>query len=167
LPTQHGDQWLVNIACRDRSALLARLSGALSSLDLSVITAEIATWADGAVLDIFTVQSAVEPRLGAVSDAVQRSLQTRSVKTSGGAHKLTVQLDHSAHPWHSIMRVEGEDQVGLLRDITATLAKLKVIIHHAQIGTEQGRVHNMFEVSDAHGRKLSTQASNKIIRALR
>ncbi len=65
------------------------------------------------------------------------------------------------------MRVEGEDQVGLLRDITATLAKLKVIIHHAQIGTEQGRVQNMFEVSDAHGRKLSTQASNKIIRALR
>ena len=167
LPTQSTDQWLVNIACRDRSALLARLSGALSSLDLSVITAEIATWADGAVLDIFTVQSAVEPRIGAVSDAVQRSLQSRNVKTSGGAHKLTVRLDHSAHPWHSIMRVEGEDQVGLLRDITATLAKLKVIIHHAQIGTEQGRVHNMFEVSDAHGRKLSTQASNKIIRALR
>jgi UTP:GlnB (protein PII) uridylyltransferase len=65
------------------------------------------------------------------------------------------------------MHVEGEDQVGLLRDITATLAKLKIIIHHAQIGTEQGQVHNLFEISDAHGRKLSEQASNKIIRALR
>jgi len=89
------------------------------------------------------------------------------VKTSGGPYKLTVRLDHSAHPWHSIMRVEGEDHTGLLRDITATLAKLKVVIHHAQIGTDQGRVHNMFEISDAHGRKLSEQASNKIIRALR
>jgi len=167
LPTQSNDQWLVNIACRDRSALLARLSGALSSLNLNVLNAEIATWADGAVLDIFTVQSSVEPRIGAVSDAVQRSLQTRNVKTSGGPYKLTVRLDHSAHPWHSIMRVEGEDHTGLLRDITATLAKLKVIIHHAQIGTDQGRVHNMFEISDAHGRKLSEQASNKIIRALR
>jgi predicted amino acid-binding ACT domain protein len=167
LPTQSNDQWLVNIACRDRSALLARLSGALSSLNLNVINAEIATWADGAVLDIFTVQSSVEPRIGAVSDAVQRSLQTRNVKTSGGPYKLTVRLDHSAHPWHSIMRVEGEDHTGLLRDITATLAKLKVVIHHAQIGTDQGRVHNMFEISDAHGRKLSEQASNKIIRALR
>mgnify|MGYP000683927760 CR=1 FL=1 len=167
LPTQSNDQWLVNIACRDRTALLARLSGALSSLDLNVLNAEIATWADGAVLDIFTVQSSVEPRIGAVSDAVQRSLQTRNVKTSGGPYKLTVRLDHSAHPWHSIMRVEGEDHTGLLRDITATLAKLKVVIHHAQIGTDQGRVHNMFEISDAHGRKLSEQASNKIIRALR
>mgnify|MGYP000034999057 CR=1 FL=1 len=167
LPTQSNDQWLVNIACRDRSALLARLSGALSSLNLNVLNAEIATWADGAVLDIFTVQSSVEPRIGAVSDAVQRSLQTRNVKTSGGPYKLTVRLDHSAHPWHSIMRVEGEDHTGLLRDITATLAKLKVVIHHAQIGTDQGRVHNMFEISDAHGRKLSEQASNKIIRALR
>jgi len=167
LPTQSNDQWLVNIACRDRSALLARLSGALSSLNLNVLNAEIATWADGAVLDIFTVQSSVEPRIGAVSDAVQRSLQTRNVKTSGGPYKLTVRLDHSAHPWHSIMRVEGEDHTGLLRDITATLAKLKAIIHHAQIGTDQGRVHNMFEISDAHGRKLSEQASNKIIRALR
>jgi Kef-type K+ transport system membrane component KefB len=167
LPTPINDQWLVNIACRDRSALLARLSGALSSLDLNVINAEIATWADGAVLDIFTVQSSVEPRIGAISDAVQRSLRTRNVKTSGGPFKLTVRLDHSAHPWHSIMRVEGEDHTGLLRDITATLAKLKVVIHHAQIVTEQGQVHNMFEVSDAHGRKLSEQASNRIIRALR
>ena len=167
LPTPSNDQWLVNIACRDRSALLARLSGALSSLDLNVINAEIATWADGAVLDIFTVQSSVEPRIGAISDAVQRSLQTRNVKTSGGPYKLTVRLDHSAHPWHSIMRVDGDDNTGLLRDITATLAKLKVVIHHAQIVTEQGQVHNMFEVSDAHGRKLSEQASNKIIRALR
>jgi len=167
LPAQSNDQWLVNIACRDRSALLARLSGALSSLDLNVLNAEIATWADGAVLDIFTVQSSVEPRIGAVSDAVQRSLQTRNVKTSGGPYKLSVRLDHSAHPWHSIMRVEGDDNKGLLRDITATLAKLKVVIHHAQIGTDQGRVHNMFEISDAHGRKLSEQASNKIIRALR
>lgn len=167
LPTQISNQWLVNIACRDRSALLARLSGALSSLNLNVLNAEIATWADGAVLDIFTVQSSVEPRIGAVSDAVQRSLQIRNVKTSGGPYKLTVRLDHSAHPWHSIMRVEGEDHTGLLRDITATLAKLKVVIHHAQIGTDQGRVHNMFEISDAHGRKLSVQASNKIIRALR
>ena len=167
LPTPSNDQWLVNIACRDRSALLARLSGALSSLNLNVINAEIATWADGAVLDIFTVQSSVEPRIGAISDAVQRSLQTRNVKTSGGPYKLSVRLDHSAHPWHSIMRVDGDDHTGLLRDITATLAKLKVVIHHAQIVTEQGQVHNMFEVSDAHGRKLSEQASNKIIRALR
>ena len=167
LPTGANDQWLINIACRDRSALLARLSGALSSLDLNVVNAEIATWADGAVLDIFTVQSANEPRLGAVSDAVHRSLQSRNVKTSGGPHGLNVQLDHSAHPWHSIMRIEGEDHAGLLRDITATLAKLKVIIHHAQIGTAQGRVHNMFEVSDTHGRKLSEQASKKIVRALR
>jgi Kef-type K+ transport system membrane component KefB/predicted amino acid-binding ACT domain protein len=167
LPTQNNDQWLVNIACRDRPELLARLSGALSSIDLNVTNAEIATWADGAVLDIFTVQSTVEPRLGAVSDAVQRSLKSRSVKTSGGPYKLTVRLDHSAHPWHSIMRVDGDDSTGLLRDITATLAKLKVVIHHAQIGTDQGQVRNMFEVSDAHGRKLSEQASNKIIRALR
>ncbi len=167
LPTAANDHWLINIACRDRSALLARLSGALSSLDLNVINAEIATWDDGAVLDIFTVQSANDPRLGAVSDAVHRSLQSRNVKTSSSPHGLIVQLDHSAHPWHSIIRIEGDDHAGLLRDITATLAKLKVIIHHAQIGTVQGRVHNMFEVSDTHGRKLSEQASNKIIRALR
>ncbi|MDA0297724.1 MAG: cation:proton antiporter [Actinobacteria bacterium] len=166
-PTPINDQWLVNIACRDRSALLARLSGALSSLNLNVINAEIATWADGAVLDIFTVQSAVEPQLRALTDAVQQSLQSRNVKTSESPYELTVQLDHSAHPWHSIMRVEGEDRTGLLRDIAATLTKLKVVIHHAQIGTDQGLVHNLFEISDAHGRKLSEQASNKIIRALR
>ena len=167
LPTQNGDQWSINVACRDMPALLARLSGALSSLELNVIHADVASWADGAVLDTFTVQSAVEPQLGMVSEAIQSSLQIRNVKTSGGPYELTVRTNHLAHPWHSIMRIEGEDRIGLLRDITATLSKLKVTIHHARIDADQGRAHCVFEVSDAHGEKLSVKATDKIIQALR
>ena len=131
-------------------ALLARLSGALSSLELNVIHADVASWADGAVLDTFTVQSAVEPQLGMVSEAIQSSLQIRNAKTSGGPYELTVRTNHLAHPWHSIMRIEGEDRIGLLRDITATLSKLKVTIHHALIDADQCRAHCVFEVYDAH-----------------
>ena len=69
-PGLKADEWHINIASRDRSGLLARLSGALSSLELNVINADIATWPDGAVLDIFTVRSMHQPLAWLTNDQV-------------------------------------------------------------------------------------------------
>ncbi len=161
------NEWLINIATKDRPALLARLSGALASLGLSVVNADIATWPDGAVLDTFTVRSAQKPNLVALDGVVRDSLRGRISNVQRGSLNLSVAIDQSAHPWHSIVRIEGADHQGLLRDITAGLARSKVIIHHAKISTIDSQVHNEFEVSDRLGRKISLQASERVRRALR
>jgi [protein-PII] uridylyltransferase len=158
---------MINIATKDRSALLARLSGALASLELNVINADIATWPDGAVLDTFIVRSAQKPNLLALDDAVRDSLRGRLSDVQRGSLELSVTIDQSAHPWHTILRIEGSDRQGLLRDITASLARCKVTIHHAKISTVEAQVHNEFEVSDHLGRKISVQASERVERALR
>jgi [protein-PII] uridylyltransferase len=158
---------MVNIATKDRSALLARLSGALASLELNVINADIATWPDGAVIDTFIVRSAQKPNLLALDGAVRDSLRGRIANVQRGSLNLSVTIDQSAHPWHSIVRIEGTDRQGLLRDITAGLARSKVIIHHAKISTINAQVHNEFEVSDRLGRKISLQACERVRRALR
>lgn len=160
-------EWMVNIATKDRSALLARLSGALASLELNVINADIATWPDGAVIDTFIVRSAQKPNLLALEGAVRDSLRGRIANVQRGSLNLSVTIDQSAHPWHSIVRIEGADRQGLLRDITAGLARSKVIIHHAKISTIDAQVHNEFEVSDRLGRKISLQACERVRRALR
>jgi Kef-type K+ transport system membrane component KefB/predicted amino acid-binding ACT domain protein len=160
-------EWMVNIATKDRSALLARLSGALASLELNVINADIATWPDGAVIDTFIVRSAQKPNLLALDGAVRDSLRGRIANVQRGALNLSVTIDQSAHPWHTILRIEGADRQGLLRDITAGLARSKVIIHHAKISTISAQVHNEFEVSDHLGRKISLQAGERVKRALR
>jgi UTP:GlnB (protein PII) uridylyltransferase len=165
--TDQPDIWLINIACRDRTALLARLSSALTSLNLNVLGADITTWGDGAVLDIFTVQSSSPPNHTEVTNAVINALGGRRVKVSGQPLSLTAIVDNSAHPWHSVLTVTGPDRPGLLRDVTATLADLKMVIHHAFISTTHAAVENKFEISDRHGRKLASNEIDKIVRSFR
>jgi [protein-PII] uridylyltransferase len=165
--TEQPDIWLINIACRDLTALLARLSSALTSLNLNVLGADITTWGDGAVLDIFTVQSSAPPNHTEVTNAVINALGGRRVKVSGQPLSLTAIVDNSAHPWHSVLTVTGPDRPGLLRDVTATLADLKMVIHHAAISTTHAVVENKFEISDRHGRKLASNEIDKIVRSFR
>lgn len=164
--TKDPNIWMINIACRDRTALLARLSSALSSQGFNVLGADITTWGDGAVLDIFTVHTTTPPNHADVTNAVTQALSGRRVKVSGQALSLNATVDNSAHPWHSVLTVQGPDRNGLLRDVTATLANLKVAIHHASIFTEHGNVKNTFEIADRHGRKLSHIAISQVISAL-
>jgi len=166
-PGLKADEWHINIASRDRSGLLARLSGALSSLELNVINADIATWPDGAVLDIFTVRSMHQPNTKHVTDAVSDAMKRRKLVVGSAPYGLSATTDNSAHPWHSIIRVEGPDRKGLLRDITGVLAKSGVAIHHAKIVTENDLARNEFEVSDRHGRKLAAAALERIQHQLR
>ena len=165
--TERPDIWMINIACRDRTALLARLSSALTYLNLNVLGADITTWADGAVLDIFTVQSSTPPQHAEVAREVTRALSGRRVKVSGQPLALRASVDNSAHPWHSVLTITGQDRVGLLRDITASLADLKMVIHHALISTNNDIVENKFEISDRHGRKLAADEIDKIVRSFR
>ena len=165
--TEDPNMWMINIACRDRTALLARLSSALSSQKFNVLGADITTWGDGAVLDIFTVHSSTPPNHAEVTKAVTQALGGRRVKVSGQALSLKTIVDNSAHPWHSVVTVTGPDRPGLLRDITATLADLKMVIHHASISTVNDEVANRFEISDRHGRKLATDEIEKVVRSFR
>ena len=163
--TDKPDIWLINIACRDQTALLARLASALSSLNLNVLGADITTWGDSAVLDIFTVRSSTPPNHAEVTKSVTSALSGRRVKVSGQPLALHVVVDNSAHPWHSVLTVTGQDRSGLLRDVTATLADLKMVIHHAFISTSDAAVENKFEISDRHGRKLASNEIDKIVRS--
>jgi len=163
--TDKPDIWLINIACRDQTALLARLSSALTSLNLNVLGADITTWGDSAVLDIFTVRSSTPPNHAEVTKSVTSALGGRRVKVSGQPLALHVVVDNSAHPWHSVLTVTGPDRSGLLRDVTSTLADLKMVIHHAFISTTNDAVENKFEISDRHGRKLASNEIDKIIRS--
>jgi UTP:GlnB (protein PII) uridylyltransferase len=166
-PGTTANEWAINIASRDSSGLLARLSGALSSLELNVTNADIATWGDGAVLDIFTVRSSHQPNTKQVTDAVHEAMKRRKLAVGSAPFGLVATADNSAHPWHSVIRVEGPDRKGLLRDVTGVLAKSGVAIHHAKITTENDTARNEFEVSDRHGRKLAAAAIERILHELR
>ena len=159
--------WTINVATRDRTALLARVTRVLADLNIEVTSADIATWEDGAVLDVFSVKSAERPSVGDLASRIEGALVWRSVSPSDEPLNLAVTCDNAAHPWHSVLRMTGPDRHGLLRDITATLSKSTVSIHLARISTSGTTVHNEFEVSDRHGRKLTDAQIAEIVKALR
>ena len=94
-------------------------------------------------------------------------MKRRKLAVGSAPFGLVATADNSAHPWHSVIRVEGPDRKGLLRDITGILAKSGIAIHHAKIATENEMAHNEFEVSDRHGRKLAAAALERIQHQLR
>lgn len=152
--------WVVEIATRDARGLLARIAGVLADNGLEIVTADLATWPDGAVVDTFTVRSPHRPSATQISFHLSQSLRRRVPMPRrlqfGISNGLVVSLDNNAHPWHSVVTVTGADQPGLLQSLAAAFARAGVTVLHARISTENSVVTDKFEVSDRHGRKISS-----------
>ena len=170
-PTAHVNEWIIDIATRDMNGLLSRIAGVLADNGLEVMSADLATWPDGAVVDTFTVQSPQRPSARMLSFEIEQSLRGRVGAPRrlqiGISKGLTLDFDQHAHPWHSVVTVSGSDQHGLLQSLAAAFARAGVSVHHATISTDNGIVTDKFEVSDRFGRKVRESAIQKVEQSLR
>jgi [protein-PII] uridylyltransferase len=163
-PEPEPDHWKIDVACRDSDALLAHLTDALTNRGLDIVDATIATWPDGAVLDVFVVRSRARPGARELSGAFEAALRKplRPLLAVG----LIAEFDNEALPWHTACDVIGPDQPGALLAISAAFARAKVIVHTARIATGEGIIHDRFTISDRVGRKLEPAAMDRVQRAL-
>lgn len=167
-PTSSPDLWNVEIATRDTKGLLARIAGVLAERGLDIVSADLATWPDDAVLDVFTVRSIARPSAEMIVFDLERSLRGAipEPRRLGQGGTLRLEMDNGAHPWHTVISLSGPDQPGLLRNVAAAMARANVRVHHARVSTVDGGVSDRFEVSDRHGRKISEHAFGRIRGAL-
>lgn len=158
------NHWAIEVATRDMRGLLARLCSVFAERGLEVVTADLNTWPDGAVLDTFTVRSQSRPNESQLSFELERKLSKRidSIRRLSAHSQLSFDLSNDAHPWHSVVHVQGADQPGLIQAIATAFAKARVNVHHARISTEDGNVANRFEVSTRLGRKITAQQLQKV-----
>ena len=165
-PTETVGNYMVNVATRDRRGLLSRIAGALADSGYSVVSASLATWPDNSVLDTFVVAASSPPDATALADILTRALKgrLRSRKLEGEVPRIAV--DNSIHPWHSVLRISGPDQIGLLAAVSFALSELGVVVHHAVIQTRGGIVDDEFEISDRVGRKVSDDHASAVRRVL-
>lgn len=166
--TATADEWVVDIATRDMRGLLARICAVLADRGLEIISADLATWPDGAVLDSFVVKSPQKPSAPQLSFEIEQRLRKRlsnARRLERGA-SLVVELDNKAHPWHSVVTVKGADQPGLVQAVATAFARANVNVHHAHITTSGADIADRFEVSTRHGRKINSQAVRRITQLL-
>jgi Kef-type K+ transport system membrane component KefB/glycine cleavage system regulatory protein len=144
----------IDVVSRDRDRLLTSMARGLAANGLDVISASVATWGDGGVLDSFIVDDAGRrPEASAITEAI--NLELRQKGRSAAIVSGRVIIDQSVSPWHTICRFEAEDRRGLLADITALFAQHNFIVHAATLRTHDGLAVDEFILSTADGNKLS------------
>ena len=171
--------WRIEVAVRDRPALLATVSGVLANVGFDVLDAVIATWPDGAALESFRVHRGVrepaqldgdqiaEARLPeaawleqAIVAAFDRSLTTPPNPDA------EVLFDDAGSPWYTLCEVRSPDRSGLLHTITVGLASAGADVHSARLVTSEGCAVDRFELTDRTGRKLDADVKDAIVLAI-
>jgi len=163
-PEPEPDRWKIDVASRDSSALLAHLAEGLTDAGLDIAAATIATWPDGAVLDSFVVRSTTRPSAKALAGTFEAHLRKPLKHVEMPA--LTLTFDNTAHPWHTTCVVAGPDQPGALLAVSAAFAAANVVVHAARIANNESGINDRFSLSDRLGRKLDTEAMDRVRRAL-
>ena len=167
--------WRIDVSCRDRPGLLARLTDSLAESRLDVVAATIATWPDGGVLDSFLVRGDVRPDPGLLTERMERRLKGKISLVP--LYGLSVTFEDDVYPWHTLCTVSGGDRPGLLAAMSGALDAAKVDVHAATLvsydgpagdgstETATGELFNRFQVTDRHGRKLSPGTRRAVLKA--
>lgn len=177
--------WSLLVMARDRTGLLARIFGILALHNLNVLVAQIFTLRDGTAIDVLDVKSSVNRGYDEQDwGALKRNLDLALDDRLGLAHRLAgkyrpvrsgdwqkylkrqaqVVLDNETSDLYTIVEVYAEDRIGLLYDVTHTLADFGINIFRAKISTKVDQVVDVFYVQDKNGQKISTHDLQEEIR---
>jgi [protein-PII] uridylyltransferase len=177
--------WSLLVMAKDRTGLLARIFGIMALHNLNVLAAQIFTLGDGTAIDVLDVKSSVNKGYDEQDwEDLKRNLNLALDDRLGLAHRLAgkyrpvrsdnwqkylkrqaqVVLDNEASDLYTIVEVYAEDRIGLLYDITHTLADFGINISRAKIGTKVDQVVDVFYVQDKNGQKISTSDLQEEIR---
>jgi len=173
------------VMANDRTGLLARVFGIMALHNLNVLAAQIFTLGDGTAIDVLDVKSSVNKGYDEQDWGVlKRNLNLALDDRLGLAHRLAgkyrpvrsgdwqkylkrqarVVLDNEASDLYTIVEVYAEDRIGLLYDVTRTLADFGINISRAKIGTKVDQVVDVFYVQDKKGQKISASDLQEEIR---
>ena len=165
----------------DRSELLARIAGSLSTVGLNILSADVFTRGDNLVLDIFRVCSTEfravtdEKDIAAVEKRIRQSLQeeefdfTAQLAKARKKHPLKlpqdldfptrITIDNAAHPTYTLIDVQTPDRLGLLYELLRAFGRTGAQIALSRIATEKGAAIDSFYVTDAEGKKLKSETA--------
>ena len=165
------------VYCRDTigSGIFSKVTGALTSQRLGILTADICTTADGYVVDALRVSdedfSGEIPaeRVAQVAAAVKsvlsgetsvETLLTRGRRFDANSRQQLIReptrvvIDNDLSEQCTVIDVFAHDCPGLLYRIAATLLSLNLSVSRAKIATHVDQVVDVFYVTDARGGKV-------------
>lgn len=163
--SRNDPEFAIEIGGRDQIGLLAHTTGVLGALGLDINDAMIATWGDGAALQVFRAHSSSGMPSADVI-AANLAMAPERLQTPGVAD-ASITFDEHASPWHTVAEVAATDRRGLLHALAVTFASVGVDVHGARISTTDEMAHDYFDLTDRSGNKLTRESQEAIRQALR
>jgi len=164
------------ISTLDQPGLFSNITGVLAAAGVNILSAQIYTLKNGVAIDILrvngnrgkiiddkekwhkveeTLAAAIEGRVR-VYDLVRKR---KRAPLYPAAHKprfsARVEIDNEVSQNHTVIDLFADDRIGLLYDITRTLAALKLTIGVSKISTKVDQVADTFYVQDIFGDKIT------------
>jgi len=168
-------QYTVAVKQREPIGLFHRISGALSSQGLRILSAEIHTQPGDIAWDRFLVQDddfggappmhridsvcqkivdSITPAK-AIPPTFRRIWQVRSGSEGAIRNQPTqVRFDNSTSERYTIISVFAYDRTGLLYDIAKAIYDARLILHIAKISTHLDQIVDVFYITDLDGKKV-------------
>ena len=174
-------EFLIGVDESLSAGLFYKLTGALSSQGLTILSAQIHSLARGLVLDRFVVEDPdyvgqpPSDRIDGVCQRLVESVQSaqppkfrhlwRGTDSPTQTHLPTqVRVDNSTSDKYTILDVFTVDRNGLLYSIAKVLVELELSIGAAKIGTYLDQVVDVFYVTDLQGHKIEDEGRIEKIR---
>lgn len=175
LPERKVVEYTIGVHDASTHGIFHRLTGALTSSGLEILSAEIHTLADELVLDRFCVRDndfSSEPppeRFEAICAQLVDSIQSPSddpptfrrtwgISTSMATPSVElptrILFDNEMSQTSTVIRIFTRDYRGLLYAISKTLWEADLSVSVARIGTYLDQVVDVFYVTDIQGRKI-------------
>lgn len=168
----------VIISTDDRMGLFSIITGCMAANSINILGAQIYTGKDGRVIDVFQVNSplkeaviderkwkvfekdlldTLEGRIK-IEELLARKRKPSFVKDKVPPKTPTrIEMDNTVSDAYTVIDIYTVDRVGLLYDITSTMAKLGLYIFVAKISTKVDQVADVFYVRDKFGWKIMDQ----------
>ena len=175
-PDEDRDATRICFAMADHPGVFSRICGALALSGANVVDARTFTSKDGYATAVFWVQDAEghpykDLRLGRLQKMINETLQGTlvareaiqsrdKIKKRERAFQVptSISFDNEGSEIYTIIEVDTRDRLGLLYDLTRTLAAANVNISSAVIATYGEQVVDTFYVKDMFGLKLHAKA---------
>ncbi len=177
LADRDATEYIIAVHPSRRAGLFHRITGAMASQRLSILSAEIQSLSDNAAWDRFLVDdpdfqgAPVPSRLDHVCKAIsvavesaepiqptlKRTWKGQSSQESAASRlqPTQVRFDNSSSDLFTIITVFAYDRIGLLYDISKILFDFELDLQVAKVSTHLDQVVDVFYVTDSQGNKIN------------
>jgi [protein-PII] uridylyltransferase len=176
----HSKTTKVFVYCDENPNVFSQVTGALGSLGLSILNAEIFTTKNDKIMDTFIIQdhdsqSVTEPSIvRQIEEALIKAFMSKTAykpNTNKRRHRhqkvfnhpTLIQFEQDEANHRTVMEITAMDMPGMLSTISNVIALNSINISHAKISTLGEKIDDIFYLSTADGNNIINQSAlNKL-----